>query len=223
MLASFGIRHSIAPLVAFGMLPLACWAGYMFWEHSHGADLLDSEGVTRRDGRRFLWANLRDVQRVHVIHKWGQQGALNHLVVRFAEGQVRVFPVTLDNGREVIDFIERISAPEPAEPPPSPEPPPRPKIETCGICSQLSTFHRGFQKHGREEDDTFLPPACAHLVGVRDLTRRRSVVKCPECGTHYLHEIEYKFLATGSEDEQRLTRLSDEEASALLEKPGGDA
>lgn len=212
-LVPLGLRTGSGLVIAFALLVISAAPAFLWWEHRRAVDVLDAEGVTRRDGRRFSWADLRDVERVHVVHKWGQQGALNQLNLRFADGQVRVFPHTLDNGREVMDFIERITAPKP-------EPPEKPSRANCPICSELSDFHRGFQKHGREEEDTLLPPVCARLVGVRDLTRRRSIVKCPECGTHYLHEIEYEYLATGSEDEQLLTRLSDDEAAAYLAGPG---
>jgi hypothetical protein len=86
---------------------------------------------------------------------------------------------------------------------------------TCSICSQLKDFEIGSQKHGREDEDTFLPDSFAKLKFVKDLkpgrTRTPELLVCPECGTFYFYKVEYEFLATGSEDEQHLTRLASED------------
>lgn len=92
----------------------------------------------------------------------------------------------------------------------------------CSACKELRDYQRGFQKGGREQDDTFLPPESARLKTVKDVApdRRPSQIlqQCPECGTYYLYSSEYEFLISGSEEEQTLTRLSDSEAAALLER-----
>lgn len=40
--------------------------------------------------------------------------------------------------------------------------------------------------------------------------------QCPECGTSYLYETEYEFLLGGSEDTQKLKRLTTEEAALYI-------
>lgn len=84
----------------------------------------------------------------------------------------------------------------------------------CSTCSRLNDVETGFQKHGREDEDTFLPDAFSDLRFVRDLrpgrTRIPELLQCPICETFYVYKVEYEYLATGSEDGQRLTRLSNE-------------
>jgi hypothetical protein len=94
----------------------------------------------------------------------------------------------------------------------------------CRICSQLADYERGFQRRGHEEEDTFLPAAADSLEVARDLkpgggNRLLQLKQCPECGTYYRYETDYEFLLFGSEDEQKLTRLTEEEAAEYLQRP----
>lgn len=93
----------------------------------------------------------------------------------------------------------------------------------CGICSQLKDHEFGRQTHGRPEEDSFLPDAARRLENIRELkpgsVRYTWLRQCPECATYYLHRTGYEYLATGSEDEQFLTRLTDEQAAEYLSRP----
>ena len=93
----------------------------------------------------------------------------------------------------------------------------------CSICSQLEDHQFGRQTHGRPEEDTFLPDAARRLENIRELkpgsVRYTWLRRCPECATYYLHKTDYEYLATGSEDEQSLTRLTDEQAAEYLSRP----
>lgn len=92
--------------------------------------------------------------------------------------------------------------------------------ERCGICSQLKERELGRQTHGRPEEDTSLPDAARLLRNVRELepgsVRYTWLRQCPECATYYLHRNDYEYLATGSEEEQVLTRLTDEKAAEYI-------
>jgi hypothetical protein len=94
------------------------------------------------------------------------------------------------------------------------------QMTDCLICSQLKDIEVGFQKYGREDEDTFLPEAMSGLKFVRDikpgLTRTPELLQCPECGTFYVYKVEYEYLAAGSEDEQRLTRVKSEHEAENL-------
>lgn len=96
-----------------------------------------------------------------------------------------------------------------------------PPHHRCSICSQLAAYECGFQNAAAEEDDTFLPAAADNLELARDLrpgrgSRQQLLKRCPECGTWYLYETDYEFLMFGTEDEQRLTRLTRKQADEYL-------
>lgn len=94
-------------------------------------------------------------------------------------------------------------------------------MTACSICVAIPAQAYAMQKHGREAEDTFLPAAGEKLKKVRAVkpgyTRYQDLMRCPECGTCYLFTCDTEYLATGSEDEQRLTRLSPEEAQSYLD------
>lgn len=217
----------VLPLLLFAILPLGLWGGVTLLEYKRGAKTLDEEGVTRRDGKRFLWDDLQKIKLVYMPSKSGQ-GPLNHAELHFTQGQSRIFPMMVDRGWEAIMWAKRMEAerkaarqsPSPSPAQSAPEPKKPKSFEHCSICSQLSDHERGFQKHGREEEDTFLPEAFRLLQFVRDTkpgqTRSPSLLQCPQCDTYYLYEVGYEYLATGSEDEQRLTRLTEEETLQYL-------
>jgi len=204
-----GLKHRMWPMVAFGLLPGSLWLGFSVWYYRRGPSVLDLTGVTRRDGKRFAWKEIEEARKVYARYPWGARAGVNHVDLIFKTGRVQVFPLVLENGVEVMEFLEQNAKKE--------QPP---RHASCFICRDLKDYNYGFQKHGREHEDTFLPDACGKLVGVKDLhpgrPRNPSIVQCPECETYYHYKVTYEFLATGSEDEQILTRLSDEEAAKYL-------
>jgi len=94
-------------------------------------------------------------------------------------------------------------------------------MTACSICAAIPAQAHAMQKHGREPEDTYLPSAGEKLKRVCAVkpgyTRYTDLMQCPECGTYYLFACDTEYLATGSEDEQRLTRLSPEEAQRYLD------
>ena len=96
----------------------------------------------------------------------------------------------------------------------------------CGVCSGLADRESSRQKYGWEEHDTHLPAASARLALVLDFrphsSRERKLLRCPECRTYYLYETDYEYLVNGSEDEQTLTRLTQDQAQAYLRGTGED-
>src|SRR5262245_57048839 len=98
------------------------------------------------------------------------------------------------------------------------------RCNDCGICSQLDDYEFGRQTVGREDQDTFLPSTSERFKTARDLKpkgglRQLLLLQCPECGTYYLFKSDYEYLATGSEEEQTLTRLTDEKAAEYMQQP----
>lgn len=104
--------------------------------------------------------------------------------------------------------------------------------QNCSLCSSLNDYERGFQKSG---EGTFLPQLAEKLIILYDLnphsfdlggnpplqipsSRLMQLRQCPQCETFYLYRTDYEFLWGGSEDEQILERLTNEQALILHEK-----
>jgi len=87
-------------------------------------------------------------------------------------------------------------------------------VSDCKICRQLDEEETSFIKRGREEEAKHLPPEAARLVPLVEGTNSRR--RCPLCGTFYGYETSYEFLIGGSEDEEKLTRLTPDEVRDLL-------
>jgi hypothetical protein len=98
-----------------------------------------------------------------------------------------------------------------------------PDSTPCRICSNLAEHESAFQKYGHPDDDTFLPAAANDLIIVKDFTpygsRKLQLRQCPQCGTYYQYKTDYEFLVNGSEDEEYLTRLTEEQAAEYLNRP----
>lgn len=90
----------------------------------------------------------------------------------------------------------------------------------CKTCSNLQDQEYASQKYGWEENNTYLPAAASQLELVRDLrpygSRKLQLQQCPECGAYYLYRTDYEYLVNGSEDEEFLTRLTEEQAAEYL-------
>jgi hypothetical protein len=93
----------------------------------------------------------------------------------------------------------------------------------CQICSQLADEEWASQKYGWEEGNTYLPATVHRLQVVRDFkpysSRMLQLQQCPQCATYYLYRTDYEFLVNGSEDEEYLTRLTEEAAASYLTRP----
>ncbi|MEW6364510.1 MAG: hypothetical protein AB1714_07710 [Acidobacteriota bacterium] len=92
--------------------------------------------------------------------------------------------------------------------------------DPCTACSSLRDKEYAFQKYGAEEDNTYLPAAAGDLKVVRDFrpydSRKLQLRQCSQCGTYYLYRTDYEYLVNGSEDEEFLTRLTQEQAAEYL-------
>jgi hypothetical protein len=94
--------------------------------------------------------------------------------------------------------------------------------KSCVLCAKLHDAEYAIQIGGRESEDIFLPTEAYQLDEVKDLNpsggRTEHLKRCPICATYYLYTTTYEYLVYGSEDEQFLTRLSDEEAARYLQQ-----
>jgi hypothetical protein len=92
----------------------------------------------------------------------------------------------------------------------------------CGICSRLKDEEYAFQKYGAEEYNTYLPAVAGDLKVVRDFhplaSRKLQIRQCPGCCTYYLYRSDYEYVVNGTEDEEFLTRLTEEQAADYLNR-----
>jgi len=95
----------------------------------------------------------------------------------------------------------------------------------CSICALLGDREYATQTYGWEDEATFLPPVSNNLELVYDLapgsSRASQLRKCPECNTFYLYTSDYEYLVNGTEDEETLARLTDDEAAEYMERDNG--
>jgi hypothetical protein len=93
-------------------------------------------------------------------------------------------------------------------------------ISECEICRHLDDYETSFTKYAHEDETELLPAEAARLVRLQGSrvsdTDRREFRRCPICGTFYLYKTTYEYLATGSEDEEELTRATPTQARRFL-------
>lgn len=96
---SYYVRMGIVGVLSAGIGFLLIGYEYRQWPR-----LLDAEGVTRRDGRRFSWKELQGIRCVrNLVH--GVPGLLNHVELLFGWRKVKVFPLVIVNAGEVMRFL----------------------------------------------------------------------------------------------------------------------
>ena len=101
--SSYYVRVAI-----IGVLTVGLGALLMLLQQRRWAKVFDQAGVTRRDGKRFLWSNLQNIKFVHIRLQSGRLGRLNHIELIFHDGKATVFPLMLENRGEVMGFISRL-------------------------------------------------------------------------------------------------------------------
>lgn len=99
-----------------------------------------------------------------------------------------------------------------------------PPWEACSICNPIPESIHGFWKGGELESggipatEQYLYVVGEPIFNDSDSYRHWCLKQCPECGTCYLWQFDYEFLAGGSEDEVEVKRLNDQEAEEWQQK-----
>lgn len=219
------LKHA-GPLVNLApVLLIGPWLFFVLREYFLSVREMDDEAVTRRDGRRFLWQDFQRLQEMHMLSNHGVQGPLNNVDLLFTGGRARILHLVLENGLEAIQFARgkaaALKTPAVEESPQKPGATSLPA--TCPVCGELGNYHSATQRVGHEEDDTWLPAAGASLKVVQPVRHpghgKGELKQCPHCRAWFFYRSSYEYLATGSEDEQILIRLSGEEAEKLMQPP----
>ncbi len=100
-------------LIFIGIFTLGIGALLMYLEHRRWGQTFDSVGVTRIDGTRFLWSDLQKKIFVHWRrYAGGRLGPLNYIELEFKDGKASVFPLMLENSRQVMSYLEKFQVEE---------------------------------------------------------------------------------------------------------------
>ena len=106
-------RSYYTRVILIGIFTLGIGALLMYMEYRQWGQTFDSVGVTRKDGKRFLWADLQKKIFVHFRrYAGGKMGPLNHVELEFKDGKAKVFPLMLENSQQVLAYIEKFQAEE---------------------------------------------------------------------------------------------------------------
>jgi len=101
-------RSYYIQLIFIGIFTLGIGALLMYMEHRQWGQTFDSVGVTRIDGKRFIWADLQKKILVHFRrYANGKMGPLNHMELEFKDGKVKVLPLMLENAAETMAYLEQ--------------------------------------------------------------------------------------------------------------------
>ena len=93
----------IATLVALGTFGVM--AIFFFWITRSWVGSLDDEGLTLRNGKRFLWKDLISVHAVTVRHPTGIR-LTGRVELSFYTGKpIRIVPFSTGNSEEVLAFL----------------------------------------------------------------------------------------------------------------------
>ena len=96
-------------VVFIGIFSVGIGALLMYLEYRRWAKIFDSMGVTRQDGKRFLWQDLKEKRFIHMRSRYGKEGPLNHVELVFSDGKALVFYLMLENSAQIMTFLEKYS------------------------------------------------------------------------------------------------------------------
>ena len=100
-------------MIFIGIFTLGIGALLLYMEYRRWGRIFDSVGVTRQDGKCFLWADLQEKIVVHMRGVgYGKRGPLNHVELVFKDGKVLIFPLMLENAKEIMAYHEKYQVEE---------------------------------------------------------------------------------------------------------------
>src|SRR5262245_25016996 len=99
--SEYYVRMTIVGILTVGLGFLIFWLERRLW-----GKVYDQSGVTRVDGKKLLWADLKEKRRVNLGNK--SYTALSNIDLIFTDGKAMIFPLMLENSAEVMAFVEKI-------------------------------------------------------------------------------------------------------------------
>lgn len=104
------VMDLVAVLCTFGLLlPVI----FIRWRNS--AKTFDKEGVTRGDGKKLLWANLRKIDFNYRRGRYSAEQRLSTVDLNFTDGKTFFSLQQLVNQKEAMEFIAFLAAKTPRE------------------------------------------------------------------------------------------------------------
>ena len=95
-------------MVFVGIMTLGIATLIMWWTAwRQFPRLIDSEGITLRNGRRVFWTDLTGKQRITVVTRTGQRIA-GGLDLYFGKTKVKIAPESFAQGYAVLDALSKI-------------------------------------------------------------------------------------------------------------------
>jgi len=105
--SGFPMVPTVVSLLCFGCFAMVAWL--VMRGQKHLPKVIDSDGITRRDGQRFNWSHLKNVE--HQYH-YGKVNPTQKLIwrieIRFENGTVWLIPLKIVNFREVYDLVSAL-------------------------------------------------------------------------------------------------------------------
>ena len=103
------IRNAFYVAIFLNVCFFGTLAAVLFYRKRTLARSFDRNGATRGDGRVFAWNDFRGT-----ISRWSSSRSMGKSIWRidlyFIGGQIWVFPSTMKNGKEVLDFVKSLPA-----------------------------------------------------------------------------------------------------------------
>ena len=96
-------------VIFIGLFSAGIGALIMYLEYRRWAKTFDGTGVTRQDGKQFHWTDLKEKRLIHMRSRYGKKGPLNHVELVFSDGKALVFYLMLENGPQIMTFLEKYS------------------------------------------------------------------------------------------------------------------
>lgn len=101
-------RFYVGVMTFAGVMTCGVAALIMWWMAStQFPRLIDSEGVTLRNGERLLWRDLTQRKRITVVSRTGQRMA-GGLDLYFGKKRVKIAPQSFAEGYAVLDALRQI-------------------------------------------------------------------------------------------------------------------
>ena len=93
----------IGGLFSFGVITIVLWFGSRKWPKR-----IDTQGITLRNGKTYLWSQLSSVHPVTVVNSRGNR-VTGRLDLAFGKDRVSIVPQSIQEGYRAITYIGEVT------------------------------------------------------------------------------------------------------------------